>query len=455
MNRVFGSYSRITDQWGLLLVVALVLVLAYVGYLPYLPLDSNRSSVGTVQNRPSHTGLAVEWLVVSQSPQAQDAFPPIPEVRHSVVEAVGSTGGYHSHPQIAAAGDALIVAWNLSNSLMAELPSQNASQRIKAAWSSNGLEWEPVDSLFELPGIAPDWRLGAEILAIRPFLSVEHRTFAVAAIHEVVGFASSTTTTFGEPEVQEWSEAYPKLVLRLVGYWLREVFSDRQLGPPFRLGNQADANRAAFLSTTPAQGEEAVLAHLVRLLFQPGGMPQEALEFPPSEITTADRYRLAYPTTVRLKDNRHFRLWSSEQKLDRLYVQFSPDAGVTWTAASPTNIPNAGRTAVLGLLPAGPVYLIGNQAGDGLSGSSSLSLAVAFENLQFTQCYSLRSIPLPPSQVARLGPFEQAGDLGLQASSACAWGDAIWIVYSINSESIHLSRIPLAVLSPSLVEEVD
>jgi hypothetical protein len=464
MNPLNATFRRIQDQWSLLLVVVLVLIFAHFGYLPYLPLSASPAPLGGgVEGvggaRPGHSGLAVEWLVVGQSAQGQDIFPWVPEVRHSVVQAVGSGTDFHRQPQIAAVGSAassLWVAWNQTRLPAVDPRAELAQVQVAAAWSPNGSDWTSIGGLFEWEAGTSELTLGAETMAIHPFVTAGERVFAVARLHEVVGFGTSTATTFGEPDVDAWTEAYPKPILRIVGYLLREVLADGQLGPQVRLGSDAGTNRQTLVTALMAAGpDDAVIGHLTRSLYHPGGPPGSPLKFPPAETTTIDRYRLAYPTSISFSDNRHFRLWSSEQRLDRLYMQFSPDGGVTWTAAKPTNIPNTGLTAVLGKLPAGPVYLVGNQAPDNPSGTHSLSVALAYENLQFTQCFYVRTVPPPPSRGQGGGVFTRPGELGFQASAGCIWGDGLWLAYSVNSAAIHVSRIPLEVLSPAMVDETE
>lgn len=436
--------QRILEQWSLGVVVLLVFLAASSGYWPGIPLPFRRAvtaSPGGVKPE-----LIVDWLV---SPAAQDGeqlYSSPNGLQHFVVQsASGGDRAVHTQSQLAAWNDRLIIAWASHPDTI-----NGDGQAIRIAWSTDGTRWTEVGTISPPQPSAGSAGNLQTLLVPAPFLEWNDRLFLGASLQEIVGYTTPDGLAYGLPEADEWSARYSLPVRNGRGFLLREVFSDFSLGDPFWVGEQPLVAEAARPGIAEGRDLEpgATEAWLDRLrdplLRYPGD-----IEFNPVETLAADRRRLLWYATAKPNLEVAYRLWVPEPGSNRLYSQMSGDQGRTWSGGQPTEIPSAGAPIHIGRLPGGQFFLFGNQAnanvGDALD---PLMLSVAYEWLQFTQPFVVRS-SLPRSNrvaagVGRVDPMT----LGFEPNSWVLFDQSVWLSYSVNSEAIHVSRVPVDSLVP-------
>lgn len=127
------------------------------------------------------------------------------------------------------------------------------------------------------------------------------------------------------------------------------------------------------------------------------------------------------------------RLWRTKAKW--LYAQFSYDKGKSWTEVERTSIPDCGSRANAGNLPDGRSYVINNVYPDG---RNPLILSLSDDGKLFDKAYIIRSGN--PGQKNDLG---RAKVNGFQYPHSVISGNYLVVMYSINKESIAVTRLPL------------
>lgn len=433
--------------WPLLLVAFSVMIIGYAGYWPAVPLSLKRFAESNSLVESSTAHLLVEWLAKQDSIAANDKvnadhFTVVDSASTAIPDASAAT---FARPQITRVGPSFFCQWQVKGQSEPTSPVT-----IFGSWSADGERWSDPQLVFSHEGEPA----ATQVLALAPFLAIHNEVYTVAAVHEIVGFSTSDATTFSEPKAAEMSAEFPRAVREIVGYFVRRIRSDGTLGPRITLLRRADE---VFSVAEAMRGIEIVdqplIPDIVRRLATADSRFGGKMEFPVPEIETDDRYRLSYPTTVAIPDNRWLRLWASEQGLDRLYGQVSPNNGVTWEKPIPTNIRNEGRFAVLEKLPSGSIFLVGNQFRTAGQVADPLTIAIAFEKLQFTECFELRRGA--PARIRSQEPLDRrdkAEQLGFQVGGCLVDGGDVWVVYSVNAESIDVSRVRMRDLAPALAD---
>lgn len=441
--------------WPLALLAFLILILGYAGFWPAFPLASNRFAANKVRLDGDPNRGLVEWIA-KVDPTDQDLTADGTEIRleaiHSTVVDVGtssqpSSRSLVSKPQISHVGQSFFCVWQVQ-----ELDHPQGSVDIFGSWSTDGEHWSPSELIFSHQG-DPSSR---QLLRTAPLLSINGEVYVIARVDEVVGYGSADATKFSESKSAEQLNEFPQPVHEIVGYFVRRVLPNQTLGPRITLLRRsgeaysvADAMRGLEII------DQGLIPDIVRSLATSDSRFGGNMEFLVPEVETEDRYRLSYPTEVQLTSNRRLRLWSSEQGLDRLYRQISDDDGRTWDKPVATNLRNGGTFAVLGTLPAGPVFLVGNQYRVDNVVADPLTISIAFENLQFTECYVLRRGTQPRSQALDgLSQRDINEVLGYQVGSCLIREEFLWVAYSVQGESIQVSRIRCRNLAPALVDHV-
>lgn len=433
--------------WPLLVVAFSVMIVGYAGYWPSVPLSLSRFAKSNSPAESSTAHLLVEWLA-KQDPIAAnnkvnaDHFTVVDMASKVIPDASTAT---FTRPQITRVGSSFFCQWQVKRRSVTASPVT-----IFGSWSADGERWSDPQLIFSHEGEPA----ATQVLALAPILAIHNELYSVVAVHEIVGFSTSDATTFSAPKAAEMSAEFPRAVREIVGYFVRRIQSNGTLGPRITLLRRADE---VFSVAEAMRGIEIVdqplIPDIVSQLATDDSRFGGKMEFPVPEIETDDRYKLSYPTTVAISDNRWLRLWASEQGLDRLYGQVSPDNGATWEKPIPTNIRNEGRFAVLGKLPSGSIILVGNQFRAAEQVADPLTIAIAFEKLQFTECFELRrGAPARISSQEPLDRREKAEQLGFQVGGCLVDGADVWVVYSVNAESIDISRVRLRDLAPALAD---
>jgi hypothetical protein len=493
MAHRFDDLKRL---WPLGLVAFLILVTGYAGYWPAVPLaQPSKGRPKFLSDDPKR--VRVEWLVKTLSADAAES--PVSGyvvADHRVVSAPGwrplsAAGGglevgadpsrvlaaadsaVQTQPHLMRVGERFFCVWQFHPTHL-----HGAGQSILGAWSDNGLDWEAPVEVFGSPQPVGGYRTGDRLFCVSSCLMAEGQAYAVASLQEVVGFGSIDATTFESAIAVVGSPEFPRPVRKILGYVVRRVHADGRLGPTRWIGQTdgtagsgargpweqfgdgelpeaADLPLAADLAVAEPLGdvERAALGSLTRQLATPESRWGGRVEFPIPERVTPDRYRLSFPTLVNLPGVGQVRLWSSEQGLDRLYSEQSTDGGQTWSAPMPTNLRNGGRFAVLQRLAVGPILLVGNQSRLPVNVADPLTISIAFEGLQFTESFDLRSGAPLLADADELPEFARNERRGFQATSCFADDQWFWVVYSVSGSSIELSRVSLLDLIPSIREQ--
>jgi len=432
--------------WPLVVMAFVVLIAGYAGYWPSIPLSLNRFGKNALRPEGAATPQLVEWLAQQESSGRRT----VSADHYSVIDISsaaipGLNSAALTRPQLTRVGSRFYCQWQMQN-----LADSASPVAIYGAWSTDGQRWSEPQLVFSHEGEPAS----KQILSSAAFLSIQDEVYSVAAVQEIVGYSTSDATTFSEPKSTEISAEFPRAVREIVGYFVRRVQSDGSLGPRITLLRQSDEG---FSVADAMRGIEIVdqplIPDIVRQLATPESRYGGKMEFPVPEIETEDRYRLGYPTSVAIPNNRLLRLWVSEQGLDRLYGQVSPDNGITWEKPILTNIRNEGRFAVLGTLPSGAIFLIGNQLRGAGEIADPLTIALAFENLQFTECFELRrGAPTRRRTQEPADRRDAVAQMGFQVGACLVNGAEVWIIYSVNAESIEVCRVRLRDLAPALAQ---
>ncbi len=448
--------ERIREQWPLSIVVVLVLALGYAGWWPAIPLPYQPPQASPTG---SSRGLIVEWLMSPNLQNSSEVFPaPSNPEYFQVPSQAAEQKLLLSHPQMIRHEGKLVVSWATHPTTI-----DGVGQWVGGAWSEDGQTWQSVPSLFRPLSEQHDTVPGNIILLPAPFQKVEERLFALAHVYEVAGFGAPTSTNFATPETNQPTSLFPKPVLESRGYLVREILSGVNLGPVWWFGGQKPTQELMDFDESAA--DEKMVATLIARFEAAASRPANEAEFADPQIVAIDGKVLSWPTTLNWEDDLNYRLWSVSESQEPLYMQLSIDQGKSWSTAQSTNVPNAGNQTLLGRIKGGPVFLIGNQSNTGRSDAAdTLTLSMAFEWLQFTHSYTIRSVAAVPRLAGQSEPSGQSGQSGTRSSAvrgkeqkrhrgiqASSWlldEHSLWIAYSVNSEMIELCRIPILSLAP-------
>lgn len=484
-----NRYQDLLRQWPLALLAFLILASGYAGFWPAVPLaELPRARPEFLSENANR--VRVEWLVKLAS--ADEADVPVSGqviAEHTVVsaaarsDAAAATGvslpliasslvdtadtadlAFQTQPQLARVGERFLCVWQYHPTHL-----HGAGQCILGAWSDDGLEWETPFQVFNSPSSFGAYRTGDRLVCSAPSVSVDDQWYAVASLQEVVGFGSIDATTFEEAIAVVESVDFPRPVRKILGFVVRRIQPDGSLGPVRTIWKSGESETSEQTADS-GQGENAAklepavegpldelertaLGSLTRKLATAESRFGGRVDFSIPERLTLDRYRLSFPTMVNLPGQGQVRLWGSEQGLDRLYSEHSADGGLTWGPAMPTNLRNSGRFAVLQRLSAGPILLVGNQSRLPTNAADPLTISVAFEGLQFTESFDLRSGAPLLEGTEGLPEFMRNERRGYQATSCVVDDQWLWVAYSVCGSSIQVSRVSLLGLIPSLREQ--
>lgn len=119
-----------------------------------------------------------------------------------------------------------------------------------------------------------------------------------------------------------------------------------------------------------------------------------------------------------------------------LYASTSSDHGRSWTAPSETTFPDSTARFSTGNLSDGTVYLINNPMRERFD-RSLLAIALSRDGVTFDRAWLVRGEPTSQRFQGR-----QKVD-GWQYPHAVAWGDHLYVAYSVNKEDVGVTRIAL------------
>lgn len=220
------------------------------------------------------------------------------------------------------------------------------------------------------------------------------------------------------------------------GRLVRSIKPDGALGAPFWLGKDAPAPKAG-LPAYPA-GDPALVEEINAYLGLPGNEPTWEFRHLTTRPTADDGHLLCEPTTAwKLRNGAWCKLYRDLGRSNCNYASFSHDDGLTWTAGTRTNFPDANSRATAGVLPDGQVYVISNTSPDG---RVPLAISLSKDGLSFDRTALIRNDAVPLRHEGRWK------NTGFQYPHSAIVDDSLCVMYSVNKEDIQVTRIPLAEL---------
>ncbi|XOV93816.1 MAG: exo-alpha-sialidase [Bacteroidota bacterium] len=132
-----------------------------------------------------------------------------------------------------------------------------------------------------------------------------------------------------------------------------------------------------------------------------------------------------------IREGVYARLWRSNAK--KLYAQYSYDRGNSWTDIESTSFTDSNSRTYAGNLPDGRSYIINNV---NPGGRNPLVLSISADGKLFDTAYVIRSGDPGPKD-----PLGRAKDTGFQYPHSVISGDYMLVIYSINKESVAISRL--------------
>jgi hypothetical protein len=136
-----------------------------------------------------------------------------------------------------------------------------------------------------------------------------------------------------------------------------------------------------------------------------------------------------------MKNGAYARLWRI--KNDNINAHFSYDKGKSWTELERTGFPDNNSRQVAGSLPDRRIFVVNNPYSPSKE-RNPLVLSISEDGKKFDKAYIIRSGDSGPRDITG-----RAKNLGFQYPHAIVAGNYFIVMYSINKESIEVTRIPL------------
>ena len=392
----------------------------------------------------------VDWSVDWKITRSRPGYPLLRQAQHFMVQPPGKQfGAYHHHPQITYSNGIYFVAW--SNHPTGE---DGPGQAILGAYSVDGQKWSEMGELFaKQDRTKPSNEFGRSLLA-SPFIVVKNRVFAVAMMNDSIGYGAYHSPVNGTPQSKIRTDEFPKRIRKGLGFLLRELptsvdsLKAKKCGVTFWMGQSLPTPKPGFSFAVAKDVLPQSLIGLLRAqMYSPAKKSPWDFELPDAEPIAKDGSPLCEPCTGQTDDGLLIRYFRDLAKSQKLYVQFSRDQGRTWTSATRTNIPDAPSKSVFGRLPDGQYFLVGNQVVSKRgTRRDPLTIGLSPDGTTFHRAYSIRwrtpAFRVPKQQEQRDGRGR-----GFQYPSFVIADGHLYIVYSVNKESIECSRIPLSALA--------
>jgi hypothetical protein len=327
---------------------------------PNPPLAQTDRVRDTQSDRLTVVDWQADWAVTRQRP----GYPLLAGVEHfNVHKVLLASGAYHHHPQIVFFQDRFFAAW--SNHRSGE---DGPGQKVIGAQSGDGESWSSLGTIFDsLDNVRPSSANGRSLIA-SAFLKVDQRLFATAIVNDSVGFGRMNTPVTGQPLSPIRTDEFPKRIRRGLGTLLREIKLDGKFGPTFWIGQTKPDSTPGFPDFQTAAELKIsydlpgdLVSSLAQMLKHPIHLSPWDFNSSQTECIGEDGSLLCEPATIALQNQTLVRYLRDLNNSQVIYVQFSFDNGIHWTTGKPTNIPDAPSKSVVGHLPDGTYFLIGNQ----------------------------------------------------------------------------------------------
>ena len=400
------------------------------------PLDESTTIWPKVQWNP-------DWIINRKRP----GYPLLKDVSHVQIQPPSAeAGAYHHHPLISKVKGKLVAIW--SNHPTGE---DGSGQQILGASSTNGETWSEPQVIFAPVDKIRSSSLNGRSLLPGGIFESGNQLYVFCVINDSVGFGEFDSSVLGNPQSKTRTAKFPKRIRKGQGYLVRtfEFHTDRGSDNSFRLGTtewvglQVPDPVAGFplgqRETSSEQNER--LCKKIRAQAVPWDFNQSGCE-----VETNGR-RLCEPTSSRLSNNLSVTYFRDLGGSQRLFAQFaSKKAGVS--PIVPTPIPDAPSKSVFGRVDK-YFLLIGNQVVSKRgTRRDPLTIAVSSDGTSFDNAFAIRwrtsKFRTPKQQDEPDGRGR-----GFQYPDFVRFDDDLLVIYSVNKESIEVSRIPLESILPT------
>lgn len=373
----------------------------------------------------------VTWDVPYPEPQQPaQGYPALHGVEHfELFHATPEVGVYCHHPHIAHHEGTFFATW--SNHRYGE---DGPGQRVLYSISQDGRDWAPFAECFPALGQTKEARETGRVLTANGILIVDGTVYAIAEVHDCFNAADAGVKAAREAEAGR--ETYRG---RLGwGRLARAMHPDGSLGRTFWLVDDPPQpiDGAPQFPSADTLDFAGIARKLNRALADPLRMLAWDFRYLTAWTEAADGHQLCEPTVYRHPDGALAKLSRDLGPSRRLYAALSSNEGATWTLAVQTSIPDQPSKAVVGTLPDGRIYLMGNQVVG--PARDPLVISLSRDGRRFDWAAATRS-DAPPIRHPGLhkGP-------GFQYPSAVVADGALWAIYSVGKEDVAASRVPLS-----------
>jgi len=367
-------------------------------------------------------------------------FPVLDRAVHGIVyEATREMGAYNHHSKLACRHGRFYAMW--SNHPHGE---DGPGQRVVWSRSVDASAWSAVEVLFPRPGpVKPSEETGLSLTAFR-WIQFTDRLFAVAGLHENIGFTDCDRVL--EP-VPVRDAAHPSRARKGYSPLVREILAGDRPGPVFWLWDNP-CPELEFDALSCDDHSVADGATMVRQVYgSPRWLPAWDFEGRLGYPVAEDGHRLCEPAVYQAGDGRHVMLLRDTRYSHRMYVSISADNGKTWPVARPTDIPDSPSLACTLNLDDGTILLVGNQMAPVFDNAADkrhynrdpLTVSISDDGYRFTRCYALRC----GVQQFRVDGVRGRGGGG-QYPSAIVHDDRLYVQYSMGKEDVWVSHVSLA-----------
>ncbi len=369
--------------------------------------------------------------------QPAAGFPPLAHARHATIyHATREDGAYNHHSQLCWHGGAFHAMWSCH-----PFGEDGPGQRVLHATSPDGGDWSSWTELFAPPGpIKPSEETGLALTAFR-WVPLGDTLYAVAGVHENVGFTDFERT---QPPAAVRDKEHPARAREGYAPIARAVAPDGGMGSVFATGDKIHPAFAIPLADDPTDGR------LRQANSRPSHLPSWDFEgvfrFPHA---AEDGHRLCEPAVFQRPDGAWIMLLRDTAYSHRLYVsERNADTGA-WPPARPTNIPDSPSLSATVTLADGTVLLVGNQVAPAFDNAdevrhymrSPLTVAVSADGKRFTRVYALHAdeyeVRFP--DIKGRGRFSSG-----QYPSPLVHDGRLWVQYSLTKEDIGITCVSLA-----------
>jgi hypothetical protein len=346
-------------------------------------------------------------------------------------------GAYHHHPFLCHFDGVFYAAFSECRN-----GEDGPGQRVRVLISENGKTWKGSTLAVEAPDdYALDWKEAGRMSTPIGLFALNERVWVISKVEDIVGY---TDTPGSDRIVSRVKKSGLQKVRRDIGDFASEINMDGTIGRRFWIMEKPPkpvVNMPSFLFPTICDQQfsrfrESFLRKAKQ--HETGVGPADRL----MQTTTAvDGHRLCEHTLYQRPDGVYVQLARDLNYSHRIYYSESKD-GTDFTIPVQTNIPDSQSKTIAGSLPDGRIYIIGNFLHNPETDATRkhykrypLVIALSEDGKQFEKAYAIRYKATEPR-------FEVGGSSdGYQYPDAIVVGEDLWVIYSVNKQDIHISRI--------------